>query len=61
MSNENSRVYRLYKLLSALKTSKAAGNDNITQKSLKDAADILAHSLTAVLTFQLKLEFFQMI
>ena len=41
-------VDQVYKLLCALKTSKAAGHDKILQKLLKDAADILAHSLTAV-------------
>ena len=47
-------VDQVYKLLCALKTSKPAGHDKIPQKLLKDAADILAHSLTIV--FNLSVE-----
>ena len=36
------------KLLTALKTSKATGHDNIPPKLLKDSADIIAKTLTQI-------------
>ncbi len=39
---------RVYKLLSTIKTSKSAGHDGIPAKLLKDAAEEIAPSLTAI-------------
>ena len=47
-------VEQVYKLLSTNKVSKAAGHDKISHKLLQDAADVIAHSLTAI--FNLSIE-----
>ena len=39
---------RVYKLISTIKTSKSAGHDGIPAKLLKDAAEEIAPSLTAI-------------
>jgi hypothetical protein len=45
---QNVSLTKVYKLLSTIKTSKSAGHDRIPGKLLRDAAEVIAPSLTAI-------------
>ena len=45
---QNVSVTKVYKLLSTIKTSKSAGHDRISGKLLRDAAEAIAPTLTAI-------------
>jgi hypothetical protein len=44
----NVSLTKVYKLLSTIKASKSAGHDRIPGKLLRDAAEVIAPSLTAI-------------
>ena len=46
---QNVSLTKVYKLLSTIKTSKSAGHDRIPGKLLRDAAEVIAPSLSAIL------------
>ncbi len=46
---QNVSLTKVYKLLSTIKTPKSAGHDRIPSKLLKDATEVVAPSLTAIL------------
>jgi hypothetical protein len=45
---QNVSLTKVYKLLSTIKASKSAGHDRIPGKLLRDAAEVIAPSLTAI-------------
>ena len=45
---QNVSLTKVFKLLSTIKTSKSAGHDRISGKLLKDAAEVIAPTLTAI-------------
>ena len=45
---QNVSITKVYKLLSTIKTSKSAGHDRISGKLLRDAAEAIAPTLTAM-------------
>ena len=50
----------ILKLIQEIPNNKASGLDNISARLLKEAAPIVTHSLTFIITFLLSLEYFQM-